>query len=70
MKEAVEELAVLSEEKNQKLTTYLPPEVMIRADAAILKQAVSNVLHNAICHTQEKGKIEEEMRHLFSALTG
>jgi signal transduction histidine kinase len=56
--EVVEELRVLSEEKSQTLSSDSLPSVMVTADEATLRRAVSNVLHNAIEHTQEKGYVE------------
>ncbi len=55
----VEELRVLSEDKNQIITT--PPEgrpVMVTADENTLRLAVSNVVHNAIRYAPEEGHIE------------
>jgi len=56
--EVVEELRVLSEEKAQTLSTSFQPSVIVTADEATLRQAVSNVLHNAIVHTPKEGHIE------------
>ena len=56
--EVVEELRVLSEEKSQTLSSDSLPSVMVNADEATLRRAVSNVLHNAIQHTQKKGHIK------------
>jgi heavy metal sensor kinase len=56
--EVVEELRILAEEKNQILSSYLQSSVMVTADESTLRRAVSNVLHNAIRHTQMKGHIE------------
>ncbi len=56
--EVVEELSVLSEEKDQTLSSDFLPSINVTADEATLRQAVSNVLHNAIEHTPEKGHIE------------
>jgi heavy metal sensor kinase len=56
--EVVEELRVLSEEKSQTLSSDSLPSIMVTADEATLRRAVSNVLHNAIEHTQKKGHVE------------
>jgi signal transduction histidine kinase len=56
--EVVEELRVLSEEKNQTLSSDSLPSITVTADEATLRQAVSNVLHNAIEHTPERGHIK------------
>ena len=56
--EVVEELHILAEEKNQMLSSDFQSLVMVTADEATLRHAVSNVLHNAIMHTQIGGHIE------------
>lgn len=56
--EIVEDLSVLSEEKDQTLSTDFQSSVCLKADEATLRQAVSNVLHNAIVYTPKKGHIE------------
>jgi len=56
--EVVEELAVLAEEKSQVLFTTLQPALAPAVDRVTLRQAVSNVLHNAIQNTPGKGRIE------------
>ena len=56
--EVVEELRVLSEEKSQTLSSDSLPSIMVTADETTLRQAVSNVLHNAIEHTQKKGHVK------------
>ncbi|UCE21726.1 MAG: HAMP domain-containing histidine kinase, partial [Candidatus Aminicenantes bacterium] len=56
--EVVEEMSILAEEKNQILSSDLQPSVMMTADESTLRQAVTNVLHNAIRHTQMEGHIE------------
>lgn len=56
--EVVEELRILSEEKSQTLSSDIESSVMVTADAVSLRRAVSNVLHNAIMHTQKGGHID------------
>jgi heavy metal sensor kinase len=56
--EVVEEMRILSEEKNQMLSSDFESSVNVTADAATLRRAVSNVLHNAIMHTQKRGHID------------
>lgn len=56
--EVVEELRILSEEKNQILSISFRPSIMVTADESTLRQAVSNVLHNAIVYTPQGGHIE------------
>ncbi|MBU1937734.1 HAMP domain-containing protein [bacterium] len=56
--EVVEELRVLAEEKGQSLHVDAPSPVMVTADSAILKQALINIIHNAIRYTQAGGRIE------------
>jgi len=56
--EVVEELRVLAEEKNQTLSSEFQPTVMVTADQPTFRQAVVNVLHNAIIYTPEEGHIE------------
>ncbi len=56
--EVVEELGILSEEKNQTLSTSFQSSVIVTADEPTLRQAVSNVLHNAVVYTPKGGHIE------------
>jgi heavy metal sensor kinase len=55
--EVVDELQVLAEEKNLTLTTSFTSSIFVTADKPTLRQAVSNVLHNAIRYTQKGGHI-------------
>ena len=54
---AVEDLRVLAEERSQNLTSDLPGGVEIPVDADLLRQAVVNVLDNAIKFTPAGGAI-------------
>ncbi len=62
--EVFEELRILSEEKSQTLTSDIESSVMVTGDVATLWRAVSNILHNAIMHTQKRGHI-----HVHTART-
>jgi heavy metal sensor kinase len=52
-----EGLRVLAEEKDQTLIVDAGSVVMAECDAGVLRQGVSNVLHNAIKYTPNKGEI-------------
>ena len=56
--EVVDELRILAEEKGQTLSMDGQPPVMAVVDSTTIRQAVTNVLHNAIRYTQEGGHIE------------
>ncbi len=55
--DAVESLRVLADEKSIELTAETAGGVNARADAAILKQAIVNLLDNAIKYTPEHGRV-------------
>ena len=57
VEEIVEELRILSEEKNQALVLDLSSPVTAFFDPPSLRMAVMNVLHNAIRQTPEYGEI-------------
>ena len=57
LSEVVEELRVLAEEKSMTLTLGEVPRVNVSGDRAALRRAFSNVIHNALRYTQEKGRI-------------
>lgn len=56
--EVVDELRVLAEEKNQKLSTSIEQEIEAKVDKETIRHAVSNILHNAILYTQDGGEVE------------
>jgi signal transduction histidine kinase len=58
IKEVVEELRVLAQEKNQTLTTSIEMKMEAMVDKETLRLAISNILHNAIRYTQEGGMVE------------
>ena len=51
-REVADQLAVLAEERQVALEVSLPAPIMIRADATMVRQAVMNVLDNAIKYTR------------------
>jgi heavy metal sensor kinase len=55
-------LRVLAEEKNQDLTVELPGPVAVECDATVLRQGITNLLHNAIKFTPAKGIIRVAAR--------
>ena len=50
-------LRVLAEEKSQELTVELSGPVAVQCDATVLRQGITNLLHNAIKYTPPKGVI-------------
>jgi heavy metal sensor kinase len=62
-----EGLRVLAEEKNQELTVELTGPVGAECDATVLRQGITNLLHNAIKFTPPKGAIRVAVK---SNLTG
>jgi heavy metal sensor kinase len=50
-------LRVLAEEKNQELIVELSGPVAVQCDATVLRQGITNLLHNAIKYTPPKGVI-------------
>ena len=55
-------LRVLAEEKNQELTVELGGPVAVECDATVLRQGITNLLHNAIKFTPNKGVIRVAAR--------
>lgn len=58
VKEVIEELRILAEEKNQALSMDGESHLVATVDMTIIKQAVINILHNAIRYTQPGGNIK------------
>ena len=59
--DVVDELQILAEEKDQALSLDGQSPIMVIADHATIRQAVTNVLHNAIRYTQTGGHIETRL---------
>jgi len=55
-------LRVLAEEKNQELTLELGGPVAVECDATVLRQGITNLLHNAIKFTPAQGIIRVAAR--------
>jgi len=53
----VEQLRVLAEEKQQSLALDAPAPVGVRCDATLVRQALTNLVHNAIKYTPARGSI-------------
>jgi len=53
---------VLAEEKNQELTLELGGPVAVECDATVLRQGITNLLHNAIKFTPAQGIIRVAAR--------
>jgi heavy metal sensor kinase len=57
-KEAASLIEVLAEEKNQRMTVGGDPRVMARGDRLILRQALLNLIDNAVKYSADGGSIE------------
>jgi len=64
VRETVEHLRVLAEEKSQSLRLDLPNGATVRADRDTLRQALINLLDNAIKYSPPRGAIEVSVREL------
>jgi signal transduction histidine kinase len=60
----VERLRVLSEEKTQELEASSEPSVEVTADREMIRQALLNLVDNAIRHTPVEGTIRIQTRRL------
>jgi heavy metal sensor kinase len=58
----VDQLRVLADEKQQDLALLAPVTVHATADAALLRHALMNVIHNAIKYTPKGGTISVELK--------
>lgn len=56
--EVVESLRVLADEKQQRLIVETNDEITVAGDAALLRHAFLNLVHNAIRYTPQGGQIE------------
>lgn len=61
--EVVESLRILADEKQQQLTVETDGEIIITADATLLRHALLNLVHNAIRHTPAGGRIAVRCLH-------
>jgi heavy metal sensor kinase len=57
----IDQLRVLADEKHQELTLRTPIQVHVRGDAALIRHALMNLIHNAIKYTPNGGTIAVEM---------
>ena len=62
VKEVVELLRILAEEKKQEIITDIGSAVMVKADRNALRQALLNILDNAIKFTPDSGRIRITVR--------
>jgi len=62
--ETAEHLQVLAEEKQQTLTIHADDRVDVKANRTTLRQALVNLLDNAIRYTPAEGRIEIHVRRL------
>jgi len=62
----ISQLRVLAEEKLQSLTLCAPAPLHAMGDAALLRRALMNLLHNAIKYTPTRGTIRVELKAIHS----
>ena len=58
----IDQLRVLADEKQQKLALRAPTPIHAMGDAALVRQALTNVIHNAIKYTPNGGTISVELK--------
>ena len=63
----IDYLQVLAEEKRQTLKTQTKQAVSVKADRPTLRQAVINLIDNAIKYTSEDGRIRVTVRQTNEA---
>lgn len=69
VEKAVEDMRVLAEEKDQKLTFDGPAGVRARVDADLLRRAVVNILDNAVKYTPRGGAVSVGLSESGGAVT-
>ena len=62
----IDQLRVLADEKQQDLTLQAPTTVHALGDAGLLRQALMNLIHNAIKYTPSGGKIGVKLNAMKS----
>jgi heavy metal sensor kinase len=65
---AVEDFRVLAEERNQILTADLPAGIEVSTDADLVRQAVVNILDNALKFTPASGTVEVALKNRAGVL--
>jgi heavy metal sensor kinase len=63
VREAGNVIEVLAEEKGQTFTMRLEDEVAVRGDRVLLRQAILNVLHNAVKYSPVEGSVSVWLSH-------
>lgn len=58
----IDQLRVLADEKHQELKFRTPVRVHVKGDAALIRHALMNLIHNAIKYTPDGGTISVEVK--------